>query len=191
MAINKIDKEGANPDRIKSQMAEFNITPEEWGGSTQFVNISALKGDGVNSLLDAILVQAEIMELTANTRVPLKGVVLESKIEPGRGPIATILVQEGNLNKGDYLVVGETMGRARSLMNFLSEDIKSAGPSMPAQVLGLDFAPAPGDIVHVVKNEREARKIVDNRLFKKKELDSVPIKPRLTLENFFSMTATT
>ena len=189
VAVNKMDKEEARPDRVKQELTEFNLTPEDWGGDTQFCPISALKGEGVDQLLEAIALQAEIMELSANPKGSAEGVVIESRVEQGRGPVATILVQSGTLKKGDSLVAGESFGRARSLFNSLGEDIKTAGPSTPVQILGLDTAPNPGDILNVTKNEREAKKIVANRVNERKLLESAPVKQTVSLEDFFGSAA--
>ncbi len=189
VAVNKMDKEGVNPDRIKQELTEFHITPEEWGGETQFVPISALKGDGIDALLEAIALQAEILELRADPKGPAQGIVIESKIEQGRGPVATILVQSGTLNQGDHVVVGEITGRARSLTDHTGKLLKSAGPSVPVQVLGLEEAPTPGDLLNVVKNDREAKKIVANRKDQRKTMQSVPGKKTVTLEDFFAQAA--
>ncbi|EQC44312.1 translation initiation factor IF-2 [Bacteriovorax sp. Seq25_V] len=187
VAVNKMDKEGANPDRVKQELTEFNITPEEWGGDTQFCPVSALKGDGVDDLLEAIALQAEIMDLREDPNGSAEGIVIESKIEQGRGPVATILVQSGTLKKGDAIVVGETYGRARSLTNYRGTLLDSAGPSIPVQVLGLTEAPSPGDTLNVVKNEREAKKIAENRIDERKKLDSVgATAPKVSLEDFFA-----
>ena len=185
VAVNKMDKEGVNPDRIKQELAEFELTPEEWGGDTQFVPVSALQGTGIDGLLDSILLQAEMMELGADPKLKASGVVIESKIEQGRGPVATILIQDGTLNKGDNIVVGETYGRARSLTDHTGAQLSSAGPSTPVQVLGLEQAPSPGDTLYVVKNEREAKKVVDNRIQERKNLEHGPTKKLTTLEDFF------
>lgn len=186
VAINKMDKEGANPDRVKNELTEFSITPEEWGGETQMVPISALKGDGVDDLLEAVALQAEMAELRADPKGKAEGVTVESKVEPGRGPVATILVQTGTLKKGDSIVVGECFGRARSLIDHTGKELKSAGPSMPVQILGLNEAPSPGDTLNVVKNEREAKKIVQNRVDERKKLESMPKKSTVSLEDFFA-----
>ncbi len=186
VAINKMDKEGVNPDRIKNELSEFSITPEEWGGETQMVPISALKGDGIDDLLEAVALQAEILELRADPKGKVEGVTIESKVEPGRGPVATILVQTGTLKKGDTIVVGETFGRARSLVDHLGKELKSAGPSMPVQVLGLNEAPSPGDNLNIVKNEREAKRIIQNRVDERKRLESLPKKSTVSLEDFFA-----
>ena len=189
IAVNKMDKEAAKPDRVKQELTEFELTPEEWGGDTQYCHISALNGDGVDELLEAVALQAEMMELRANPKGKAEGVVIESKIEQGRGPVATVLVQSGTLKKGESLVVGESFGRARSLMSSFGEDLKSAGPSMPVQILGLDNPPNPGDILNVVKNEREAKKIVANRVNERKKLESAPVKKKVSLEDFFGASA--
>ncbi|HAZ12460.1 MAG: translation initiation factor IF-2 [Bdellovibrionales bacterium GWA2_49_15] len=185
VAMNKMDKEGANPEKIKTALTEFHLTAEDWGGETQFVPISAVKGTGIDNLLDGILLQSEIMELRASGKGLAKGVVIESKIEQGRGPVATVLIQEGTLRKGDPIVVGETFGRARSLTDYLGNNLLEAGPSTPVQILGLESVPSPGDSVYAVKNEREAKKIVDSRISKRKELEAVPEKKKMSLEDFF------
>jgi translation initiation factor IF-2 len=186
VAVNKMDKPSANPDRVKQELTEYNLLAEDWGGQTQFVPVSALKGDGIDNLLDAILLQAEMLDLRADPKGNVEGVVIESKIEAGRGPMATILVQTGTLKKGDSIVVGETSGRARSLTDHLGNQIDSAGPSTPVQILGLDQAPSPGDQINVVKNDREAKKIIENRIAERKLLAAAPEKKKVSLEDFFS-----
>lgn len=186
VAVNKMDKEGVNPDRIKQELTEFSITPEEWGGETQFCPISALKGDGVDGLLEAIALQAEILELRADPKGDAEGVVIESKVEQGRGAVSTILVQKGTLKKGDSIVVGETFGRARTLIDSTGKQLEFAGPSVPVQILGLGEAPSPGDAMNVVKNEREAKKIAENRTLERKKLETAPVKQKLSLEDFFA-----
>lgn len=189
VAINKMDKEGVNPDRVKNELTEFNVTPEEWGGETQMIPISALTGDGVDDLLESIALQAEMMELRADPKAITEGVVIESYVEAGRGPVATILIQQGTLKKGDSIVVGECYGRARSLTDHKNVQMKSAGPSIPVQILGLDAAPSPGDTLNVVKNEREAKKIVQNRIDERKQLEAMPKKSTVSLEDFFGAEA--
>jgi translation initiation factor IF-2 len=187
VAVNKMDRDGANPDRIKQELTEFGITPEEWGGDTQFVPISALKGEGIDDLLENIALQAEMLELRADDKGPAEGVVIESKIEQGRGPVATVLIQKGTLNKGDSIVVGETFGRARSLTDHTGKQLKNAGPAIPVQILGLDAAPSPGDTLNVVKNEREAKKIAQNRVDERIRIESATkVKPKVSLEDFFA-----
>jgi len=187
VAVNKIDKPSVNPDKVKQGLVEHGLLPEEWGGETQYVHVSALTGEGVDTLLEAIQLQAEIMELRENSKGAAEGVVIESKIETGRGPVATILVQKGTLNKGDAIVVGETSGRARSLMDFSGKMLNSAGPSTPVQILGLETVPSPGDILNVVKNEREASKIVENRINERKAMaNTAPEARKVSLEDFFA-----
>lgn len=186
VAVNKMDKPGVNPDRIKQELSDYNLMPEEWGGQTQYVHVSALKGQGIDELLEAILLQAEMLDLRANPKGIVDAVVIESKIEPGRGPMATVLVQTGTLNKGDSIVVGETFGRARSLTDHLGKNLDSAGPSTPVQIFGLEEAPSPGDKLNVVKNDREAKKIAENRIQERKNLEAVPEKKKMSLEDFFA-----
>jgi translation initiation factor IF-2 len=187
VAVNKIDKPAANPDKVKQGLMEFGLLPEDWGGETQYAHVSALTGAGVDDLLEAIQLQAEIMDLRENPKGPAEGVVIESKIETGRGPVATILIQKGTLSKGDAIVVGETSGRARSLMDFSGKMLNSAGPSTPVQILGLETVPSPGDILNVVKNEREASKIVENRINERKAIaNTAPEAKKVSLEDFFA-----
>jgi translation initiation factor IF-2 len=187
VAVNKIDKPSANPDKVKQGLMEFELLPEDWGGQTQYVHVSALTGEGVDNLLESIQLQAEIMDLREDAKGAAEGVVIESKIETGRGPVATILVQKGTLNKGDAIVVGETSGRARSLMDFSGKMVNSAGPSTPVQILGLETVPSPGDILNVVKNEREAQKIVENRVNDRKAMANTSVEAKkVSLEDFFA-----
>lgn len=186
VAVNKMDKPGVNPDRIKQELSDYNLMPEEWGGQTQYVHVSALKSQGIDELLEAILLQAEILDLRANPKGVVDAVVIESKIEPGRGPMATVLVQTGTLNKGDSIVVGETHGRARSLTDHLGKNLEHAGPSTPVQIFGLEEAPSPGDKLNVVKNDREAKKIAENRIQERKNIEAVPEKKKMSLEDFFA-----
>ncbi len=188
VAVNKMDKEGANPDRVKQELMEFNITPEEWGGDVQFIEISALKGTGIDNLLEAVQLQAEILELRATPKGAAEGMIIESKIETGRGPVCTVLIQKGTLKKGDAVVVGETYGRARSLMDHTGKMVPSAGPSTPVQILGLDGVPSPGDTLNAVKNERAAKKIVENREDERKQLAQAS-KKKMSLEDFFGTAA--
>ena len=186
VAVNKMDKEGANPDRVKTEMVDIGLAPEEWGGQTQFVPISALNGDGIDDLLESIAAQAELMELVADDKGFAEGVVIESRVERGRGSVATVLIQRGSLNKGDAIVVGESFGRARSFVDHRGHELDSAGPSVPVQILGLNAVPAPGDVLNVVKNERQAKKIVQNRIDEKKKMETGSLKPKVSLEDFFA-----
>ena len=186
IAVNKMDKPGANPDKVKQGLMEYGLTPEEWGGETIYVPVSAHTGLGIDDLLENIQLQAEVMELRSENKGAAEGVVIESKVEVGRGPVATILIQKGTLNKGDSLVVGETAGRARTLTDFQGKNLDSAGPSTPIQILGLESVPQPGDIVNVVKNEREAKKIADNRINERKLLAQTQEVKTASLEDFFA-----
>ncbi|QJD30474.1 translation initiation factor IF-2 [Methylococcus geothermalis] len=163
VAMNKMDKADADPDRVKQELVGLNVVPEEWGGDVQFVPVSAKTGTGIDALLDAILVQAEVLELKAPTDIPASGVVLESKLEKGRGPVADILVQRGTLRKGDFLLCGKEIGRVRAMFNENGKPLKEAGPSAPIEVLGLSGAPDAGDEFIVVADERKAREIAMHR----------------------------
>jgi len=185
VAINKMDKDGANPERIKQELTEFELVSEDWGGDTMFVPISALNGDGIDELLEAIKLQAEIMDLREDPKGSAEGVVIESRIETGRGPVPTVLVQKGTLKKGDAIVCGECYGRARSLMDDSGKNVQKAGPSIPVQILGFDNAPSPGETMNIVKNEREAKKIVENRVNERKKLEGIEAPKVASLEDFF------
>ena len=145
VAVNKIDLEGADPDRVKNELAAREVIPDDWGGDTQFVSVSAITGQGVDELLEAVLLQAELLELTAVKDGPARGVVVESQLDKGRGPVATLLIQEGTLYQGDIIVAGEQFGRVRALYDESGKTVKSAAPSTPVYVLGLDATPAAGD----------------------------------------------
>ncbi len=159
VAINKIDKPGVDTERVMTELSGLDVIPEAWGGDTMFVNISAKSGEGIDRLLDAILLQAEVLELTAHTDGAAKGVVIESRLDKGRGPVATILVQRGTLRKGDILLAGFQYGRVRALVSDSGELVDSAGPSMPVEVLGLSAIPHAGDEAIVVPDEKRAREV--------------------------------
>ncbi len=159
VAVNKIDKPEAQPDKVKQELSGYEIIPEDWGGENMFVNVSAKTGDGISDLLDAILLQSEIMELTAKKNVPAAGVVLEASLDKGRGPVATILIQHGDLAKGDIVLSGKEFGRVRSLLDEDGKPTNNVGPSMPAVILGLSGVPNAGDDVMVLKDEKKAREI--------------------------------
>jgi translation initiation factor IF-2 len=163
VAVNKIDKENADPDRAKNELAALEVIPEEWGGENMFVHVSAITGEGIEGLLDAILLQAEILELSAVDSGNAKGIVVEASLDKGRGPVATVLVQSGNLKQGQMLLAGTQFGRVRAMYDESSNSIKTAGPSMPAVVLGLSGVPNAGDEVFVVENERKAREFASTR----------------------------
>lgn len=163
VAVNKVDKPEADPEKVKQELTNFNVIPEEWGGDCQFVEVSAKTGQGVDGLIDAILLQAEVLELKAAHDIPATGVVLESKLEKGRGPVADILIQQGHLKKGDFLLCGMEFGRVRAMFNENGKPLKEAGPSCPVEVLGLSGAPNAGDEFIVVADERKAREIAMQR----------------------------
>ncbi len=170
IAVNKMDKEGADPDRVKTELGHYEIIPEEWGGDNIFANVSAMTGDGVDALLDAISLQAELMELQAPTEGLAKGVVLEASLDKGRGVTATVLVQEGTLNKGDIMLAGEDFGRVRAMYDEFGHSIESAGPSMPVSVIGLSNTPNAGDEMQVLADEKTAREVSQNRQNKARDM---------------------
>jgi translation initiation factor IF-2 len=169
VAVNKMDKEDADPDRVRNELSQHDIIPEDWGGEQLFVNVSAQTGEGVDALLEAILLQAELMDLKAGADGPARGLVIESSLEIGRGAVATLLVQEGTLRQGDMIIAGEEYGRVRNMFDEAQRSIKSAGPSSPAVVLGLSKTPNAGDDFMVVKNERKAREVAEFRQTKTRE----------------------
>ncbi|SIN94483.1 bacterial translation initiation factor 2 (bIF-2) [Sulfurivirga caldicuralii] len=163
VAINKIDKETANPDRVMQELVQHEVVPEEWGGDVPFVKVSAKTGQGVDELLETILLVSEILELKAPYKGPAKGVILESRLDKGRGPVATVLVQAGTLHKGDMMLAGTEYGRVRSMINDLGKQVKEATPSTPVEVIGLSGVPAAGDEMLVVPNERKAKEVAEQR----------------------------
>ncbi len=159
VAVNKIDKPGADLDRIRSELSVHGVTSEEWGGDTPFVPVSAKMGTGVDELLEAVLLQAEVLELTATPSAPGRGVVVESRLDKGRGPVATVLVQDGTLRQGDMVLVGSNYGRVRAMLDENGKSIKEAGPAIPVEILGLDGTPDAGDEMSVVADEKKAREV--------------------------------
>ncbi len=159
VAVNKIDKPGADLDRIRSELSVHGVTSEEWGGDTPFVSVSAKVGTGVDELLEAVLLQAEVLELTATPSAPGRGVVVESRLDKGRGPVATVLVQDGTLRQGDMVLVGSNYGRIRAMLDENGKPIKEAGPSIPVEILGLDGTPDAGDEMSVLADEKKAREV--------------------------------
>lgn len=184
VAVNKIDKPGANPDKIKQQLTEYQLVPEEWGGSTIFVNVSALKKTGIKELLEQILLVAEVAELKANPKRSGTGTVIESRLEKGRGNMATILVQDGTIEVGQHIVAGAVVGKIKSLMNDRGERVTSAGPSMPVEVLGLDGIPQAGDKFDIVKDEKTAAEVAQVR--KDLAMQAMVSNKKITLEEIFS-----
>jgi translation initiation factor IF-2 len=159
VAVNKIDKPDANPDNIKNGLAALDVIPEEWGGDAPFVHVSAKVGTGIDELLEAVLLQAEVLELKATPSAPGRGVVVESRLDKGRGPVATVLVQDGTLRQGDMVLVGVNYGRVRAMLDENGKPIKEAGPSIPVEILGLDGTPDAGDELTVVADEKKAREV--------------------------------
>lgn len=185
VAINKCDKESADPDRVKNELVAKEVIPEEWGGDTQFVEVSAHTGAGIDSLLEAVSLQAELLELKAVVDGPARGVVVESRVDKGRGVVATLLVQQGTLNHGDLVLAGQSYGRTRAMMNELGQQVKSVGPSSPVEILGLDTAPSAGDEFVVLSDERKAREVAEFRADKERK-DRMQRQQAAKLENMFS-----
>ena len=169
VAINKIDKESADPEKVKSGLTSYEVVPEEWGGEDVFVNVSALTGEGVDKLLESVLLVAEVKELQSRTEGPAKGTVVESSVVKGRGAVATVLVQEGTLKKGDVVLAGSQFGRVRAISDDLGKSINEAGPSTPVEILGLSGTPSAGDDLIVLKSERRARELATQRHEKERE----------------------
>jgi translation initiation factor IF-2 len=163
VAINKMDRPGANPDKVKQELTEYELVAEDWGGDVITVPVSAHTKEGIDTLLEMVLLTAEMQELKANPSRKAKGTVVEAKLDKGRGPVATLLVQNGTLNVGDAIIVGTTYGRIRAMFDDKGKKIKSAGPSIPVEILGLSEVPAAGDRFHEVKDEKTAREMADNR----------------------------
>ena len=174
VAVNKIDLPDAAPERVRQQLADHGLIPEEWGGETIYVNVSALKGEGIDKLLESIAVTAEVLELTASPDKPAAGLVIEARLDRNRGPMATVLVQEGTLRTGDILVAGRIFGKVRAMLDDHGNPVKEAGPSTPVEVLGLDGVPEAGDQINVAEDDKIAKQVVEHRRqqFRKRELAS-------------------
>ena len=170
IAMNKVDKEEADLDRAKNEVSQHNVIPEDWGGDTQFMPVSAKTGAGVDELLEAILLQAEVLELKAVDDCPASGIVVEASIDKGRGSVATVLVKNGTLKIGDFLLCGNECGRVRAMTDEVGRPVKKAGPSIPVQVLGLSAAPSAGDLAQVIDDERKAKEVAEFRQNKEREL---------------------
>lgn len=185
VAINKIDKESANPDRVLQELTEYELVPEQWGGDTVCCPVSALTGEGIDNLLEMVCLVSDMRELKANPNRPAKGTVIEARLDKGRGPVATLLVQNGTLHTGDIIIAGTTVGRVRVMTNDRGQEVKEAGPSMPVEITGLDEVPSAGDVVNAVADERLARTLVEQRKhdIKEKEFQSYQ---KVTLDNLFS-----
>jgi len=185
VAVNKIDRPDANIDRVKIQLSEQGLVPEEWGGETIFVPISALKGQGINELLEMILLMADLMELRADLDAPAWGYILESKMDSKRGAIATVIVKQGILRKGDWVVAGTTYGRIRLMTDWEGKEVKEAPPSKPVAILGLEELPEPGDKLEVVEDGRIAKEMAEQRAELRRQQQLQPSR-RITLEDFFA-----
>jgi len=182
--VNKIDKPEANSERVKQELVAEEVVPEDWGGDTIFVEVSAKTGKGIDQLLEAVLLQAEVLELRASKNTPAKGLVIEGRLDKGRGPVSTILVQSGTLKRGDMLLAGSSFGRVRAMLDEAGNDIKEAGPSIPVEILGLSDVPNSGEEVIVLNDERKAREIA---LFRQGKFRDVKLarKQAANLENIF------
>lgn len=185
VAVNKVDKPEANPDRVKTQLSEHGLAPEEWGGDTQYVHISALKRQGIDDLLDAILLQAEMLELKATYDCRAEGKLLESRIDQGRGVVSSVVIQRGSLHQGDPFVAGIYSGRVRAMFDDRGRRIQEAGPSMPVEILGIEEMPNAGDPFQVTESEKEARSISTKRQELKRFEDAKAVK-KVTLDNLYS-----
>jgi len=186
VAINKMDKPTANPERIKEQLTAYELVPEEWGGETIICPISAKTGMGVDNLLEMVTLTAEMKELKANPNRSAHGTVIEARLDKGRGPIATLLVQNGTLNQGDVIIAGTAVGRVRGMVNARGEKVKTAGPSVPVEIIGMGEVPGAGDDFHAVADERMARTLVEQRKAERKDAAAGPVKQKVSLEELFS-----
>ncbi len=184
VAINKMDKVGANPDRVMQQLTEYELVPEDWGGDTPCIPVSAHTKEGINDLLEMIILTADMMELKANPDRAARGTVIEARLDKGMGPIATVLVQNGTLHAGDTLVAGATVGRVRSMMDDKGRKVTEAGPSVPVEITGLNDVPVGGDTFNAVSDERLARELVQQRLDEQKE-ETFRAQTKVTLDNLF------
>ena len=185
VAVNKMDKPGANPERVLTQLTEHELVPSEWGGDTEVCRISAKTGEGIDDLLETVIMTAELAELRANPNRAAKGTVIEARLDKARGPIATLLVQNGTLNHGDIIIAGTAVGRVRVMTNDKGRTVKSAGPSMPVEITGLAEVPAPGDEFAAVEDERMARQLVEQRKQRIKDA-AAKLTQKVTLDNLFA-----
>jgi translation initiation factor IF-2 len=185
VAINRMDKVGANPDRIRQQLTEYELVDEQWGGDTMMVPVSALTGEGVDQLLEAILLVAEVQDYRANPNRKARGIIIEARLDKGRGPVATVLVKNGTLNVGDTIIAGTAYGRVRAMTNDKGENVKTAGPSMPVEVIGFGDVPDAGDIISAVDDDRLSRQVAEER---KDKLRAALIKntSKTTLDDLFN-----
>ncbi|MCB0124077.1 MAG: translation initiation factor IF-2, partial [Caldilineaceae bacterium] len=186
VALNKIDKPNANPQRVMEELSQQGLQPEEWGGETMVVPISALNGTGIDDLLESILLVAEVEEYKANPKGKCIGTVVEAELDKFRGVTATLLVQNGTLSQGDSLIVGTTWGRIKAMFDDTGKSIKQAGPSTPVVVLGLQEVPGAGEHFEVMKNDREARRMAEERQLQAEETAKAPVRPQMSLDALFA-----
>nr|WP_321514528.1 translation initiation factor IF-2 [uncultured Pseudodesulfovibrio sp.] len=185
VAVNKMDKEGANPDNVKRELAELGLSPEDWGGETIFAHVSAKKKEGLDELLEMVLLQAEVLELKANPDKPARGHIVEARLDKGRGPVGTMLISEGTIHQGDSFVSGVHFGKVRAMFDDQGKKLKTAGPAMPVELQGFDGLPEAGDELFVVADEKVARRIANSRAMKKRE-KILSSKSKVTLESFLA-----
>ena len=185
VAINKMDKPAANPENVKQELTKYDLVPEEWGGDVICVPVSAVTKQGIDDLLESVLLVADIKELKANPNRRAKGVVIEAKLDRGRGPVATILVQNGTLHPGDIVIAGTAVGRVRAMTDYMGRALKAAGPSVPVEITGLDAVPTAGDEFNAVEDERMARELADRRRTSAKE-ENFRINARASLNDLFA-----
>jgi translation initiation factor IF-2 len=186
VAVNKVDKPNANVDRVKQQLSDLGLTPEDWGGQTQFIPVSAKQKTGIDELLEMVLLNADLAELKANKNRRAQGVIIEAQLDRSRGAVATVLVKNGTLRVGDVVVVGSAWGRVRALFDDKLKPIKRAGPSIPAEIMGLSDVPAAGDILEVVSDERDARELAAKRSQRKRDIRMATTKRTITLDGFLA-----
>lgn len=185
MAINKMDKPSANPDRVKQELVNNGIVPEEWGGDAIIVPVSAVTGDGIDNLLEMILLVADVQQYKANSAKTARGAIIEARLDKGRGPVATVLIQNGTLHIGDTVVAGTAFGRVRAMMNDKGQRVENAGPSMPVEVLGFNDVPAAGDILYATQDDKLSRQVAQERKNRIKA-EQVKAKAKASLEDLFS-----
>ena len=186
VAINKIDKESANIERVKQELIEYELVPEDWGGSTIFCPVSAHTGEGIDELLDMVSLTAEVLELKANPNRKARGIVLEAQLDKGRGPVATVLVQKGTLHVGDAVAIGSAHGKVRAMINDKGKRIKDAGPSTPVEILGLSEVPNAGEVMMVMDSEKEARSVAEKFIAYGREKMLSETKQQLSLDDLFN-----
>jgi translation initiation factor IF-2 len=189
VAVNKIDKDGANPEQVKQMLTEHEIVPEEWGGTNIFVEVSAKQRINIEGLLEMVLLQADVLELRANPNTTASGVVIEAKLDKGRGPVATVLVQRGTMRVGDAIVAGTTFGRVRALIDPLGKNVVSAGPADPVEILGISTVPSAGDEFRVFTDERDARNLAEERALKQRLVAQAATKKHVSLDDLFERIA--